>query len=63
LQNSYDIHLKSSFVEKDSIARIEKQYEQIQKYQILFDKQLVNLVNDNIKKWYLDFNNQILSDL
>jgi cell division transport system permease protein len=29
LQNSYDIHLKADFVEKDSIARIENNCEQI----------------------------------
>jgi cell division transport system permease protein len=51
LQNSYDIHLKADFVEKDSIARIEKQLRTNPMISdIVYDKQLVNLVNDNIKK-------------
>jgi cell division transport system permease protein len=49
-QNSYDIHLKADFVEKDSIARIEKQLRTNPMISdIVYDKQLVNLVND-IKK-------------
>jgi cell division transport system permease protein len=50
LQNSYDIHLKADF-RKDSIARIEKQLRTNPMISdIVYDKQLVNLVNDNIKK-------------
>nr|WP_314838278.1 permease-like cell division protein FtsX [uncultured Flavobacterium sp.] len=51
LQNSYDIHLKGDYVEKDSIAKIEfglRKNAMIS--DIVYDKQLVNLVNDNIKK-------------
>jgi cell division transport system permease protein len=49
---------KRSFVEKDSIARIEKQLRTNPMISdIVYDKQLVNSVNDNIKKWYVDFNN------
>lgn len=51
LQNSFDIHLKAKYVEKDSITKIEKELrlnEQVS--DIVYDKQLVNLVNDNIKK-------------
>ena len=51
LQNSYDINLKADYVEKDSIAKIEKQlYKNPTVSDIVYDKQLVNLVNDNIKK-------------
>ncbi|WP_418264230.1 cell division protein FtsX [Flavobacterium faecale] len=51
LQNSYDIHLKAKYVERDSIAKIETQLRQNELISdIVYDKQLVNLVNDNIKK-------------
>jgi cell division transport system permease protein len=51
LQNSYDIHLKADYVEKDSIAKIEKNLRaNTMISDIVYDKQLVNLVNDNIKK-------------
>jgi cell division transport system permease protein len=51
LQNSYDIHLKAEYVEKDSIPKIEKQLRANPMISdIVYDKQLVNLVNDNIKK-------------
>ncbi len=51
LQNSYDIHIKASYVEKDSVAKIEQQLRKNEMISdIVYDKQLVNLVNDNIKK-------------
>jgi cell division transport system permease protein len=51
LQNSFDIHLKADYVEKDSIAKIEAKLRQNPMISdIVYDKQLVNLVNDNIKK-------------
>lgn len=51
LQNSYDIHLKADFVERDSIAKIESRLRKnAMVSDIVYDKQLVNLVNDNIKK-------------
>lgn len=51
LLNSYDIHLKANYVEKDSIAKIERQLRTNPMISdIVYDKQLVNLVNDNIKK-------------
>jgi cell division transport system permease protein len=51
LQNSYDIHLKANFVERDSIAKIEASLRKNAMISdIVYDKQLVNLVNDNIKK-------------
>lgn len=51
LQNSYDIHLKANYVERDSIAKIEGRLRKNPMISdIVYDKQLVNLVNDNIKK-------------
>jgi cell division transport system permease protein len=51
LQNSYDIHLKADYVYKDSIAKVESQLRKNPMISdIVYDKQLVNLVNDNIKK-------------
>lgn len=52
LQNSYDIHIKADYVEKDSVAKIERQLraKNAMISDIVYDKQLVNLVNDNIKK-------------
>jgi cell division transport system permease protein len=51
LQNSYDIHLKADYVVRDSIAKIESQLRKnTMVSDIVYDKQLVNLVNDNIKK-------------
>jgi cell division transport system permease protein len=51
LQNSYDIHLKADYVVRDSISKIEAQLRKnIMVSDIVYDKQLINLVNDNIKK-------------
>ncbi|MCW2119177.1 cell division protein FtsX [Flavobacterium sp. 7A] len=51
LQNSFDIHFKAPYVERDSIAAIEKEFRLNKQIDdIVYDKQLVNLVNDNIKK-------------
>jgi cell division transport system permease protein len=50
LQNSYDIHLKADYVIKDSIVKIENRLKKnLMVSDIVYDKQLVNLVNDNIK--------------
>jgi cell division transport system permease protein len=51
LQNSYDIHLKADYVIKEKIVAIENKFRQNNMISdIVYDKQLVNLVNDNIKK-------------
>ncbi|WP_426483701.1 cell division protein FtsX [Flavobacterium sp. 2] len=51
LLNSYDIHLKADYVERDSISKIESKLRQNTMIEdIVYDKQLINLVNDNIKK-------------
>ncbi len=51
LQNSYDIHLKADFVQGDSIKKIEQDFKQNKMISdIVYDKHLVDLVNDNVKK-------------
>lgn len=51
LQNSFDIHLKADYVIKDSITKIENRLRKNPMVSdIVYDKQLVNLVNDNINK-------------
>ncbi|MBZ4037245.1 permease-like cell division protein FtsX [Flavobacterium sp. 17A] len=51
LLNSYDIHLKADYVERDSIVKIENRFRKnAMVSDIVYDKQLVNLVNDNIRK-------------
>ncbi|CAM3972860.1 MULTISPECIES: cell division protein FtsX [Flavobacterium] len=51
LQNSFDINLKGDYVVADSIKKIEhdiKKNDMVS--EIIYDKQLVDLVNDNVKK-------------
>lgn len=51
LQNSFDINLKGDYVVADSIRKIEhdiKKNEMVS--EIIYDKQLVDLVNNNIKR-------------
>jgi cell division transport system permease protein len=59
LLNSFDIHLKADYVVSDSINKIERKLkENTMISDIIYDKQLVNLVNDNIKQvsiWILVF--------
>jgi cell division transport system permease protein len=51
LQNSFDIHLKGDYVVADSIKKIETEIKKNEFVtEIIYDKQLVDLVNDNIKK-------------
>ena len=51
LQNSFDIHLKADYIDSNNIRKIEsKLRENPIISDIVYDKQLVNLVNDNIKK-------------
>ena len=50
LQNSFDIHLKADFVNTKNIAQIETRLRKNDMIaDIVYDKQLVTLVNDNIK--------------
>ena len=50
LQNSFDIHLKAAYVTTEGIAKIENRLRKNDMIaDIVYDKQLVTLVNDNIK--------------
>lgn len=51
LQHSYDIHLKGGYVQSDSIKSIAidlKEFSNVD--EVIYDQQLVDLVNDNIEK-------------
>ena len=51
LQNSYDIHLKAAYIDTENIRKIESRFRANDMISdVVYDKQLVNLVNDNIKK-------------
>lgn len=51
LQNSFDINLKADYIVNDSIRKIESRLrDNVMVSDIVYDKQLVNLVNDNITK-------------
>lgn len=51
LQNSFDITLNATYVEADSIKKIEAAFRENKLISdIVYDKHLVDLVNDNIKK-------------
>lgn len=51
LQNSFDIHLKADYIDTENIRKIESRFRANEMVSdIVYDKQLVNLVNDNIKK-------------
>ncbi len=57
LQDSFDIYLQGDFVQKDSIQNIQESFlESKGVSEVSYDKELVELVNDNIKtitKWVL----------
>ena len=51
LQNSFDIHIKADYVESDSIAKIESKLRENKLIaDIIYDKQLVQMVNENVEK-------------
>lgn len=51
LQNSFDIHIKADYVEYDSITQIERKLRENKLIaDIVYDKQLVKMVNENVKK-------------
>lgn len=51
LQNSFDIHLKADYIDTENIRKIESRFRANEMVSdIVYDKQLVSLVNDNIKK-------------
>ncbi|HNP34177.1 MAG TPA: permease-like cell division protein FtsX, partial [Flavobacterium sp.] len=50
LQNSFDIHLKADYVTPQGIAKIENRLRKNEMIaDVVYDKQLVTMVNDNIK--------------
>ena len=51
LQNSYDIHLRADYIDAENIRKIESRFRANEMVSdVVYDKQLVNLVNDNIQK-------------
>jgi cell division transport system permease protein len=51
LLNSFDIHLKADYIDTENIRKIESRFRANEMVaDIVYDKQLVSLVNDNIKK-------------
>lgn len=51
LQNSFDIHLKGDYVNAESIKKIERTFRKNEMVtEIIYDKQLVDLVNNNVKE-------------
>ncbi|MES2747212.1 MAG: permease-like cell division protein FtsX [Bacteroidota bacterium] len=51
LQNSYDIHLKADYVTNPGFSRVENKIRQNPMVaDIVYDKQLITLVNDNVKR-------------
>jgi cell division transport system permease protein len=51
LQNSFDVHLKAQYIDSKNISLIENKFRTNPMVSdIVYDKQLVSLVNDNIKK-------------
>jgi len=50
LQNSFDIHLKADYVNNTEIAKVQNRLRKNEMVaDIVYDKQLVTLVNDNVK--------------
>lgn len=51
LQNSFDIHLKADYIDLPNIRKIESRFRANEMVaDVVYDKQLVSLVNDNINK-------------
>lgn len=51
LQNSFDIYLNADYIDLNNISKIEANLKNnLMVSDVVYDKQLVNLVNDNIKK-------------
>jgi cell division transport system permease protein len=51
LQNSFDIYLNADYIDLNNISKIEANLRNnLMVSDVVYDKQLVNLVNDNIKK-------------
>ena len=51
LPNSFDLHLKGVYVEKDSLKQIETEFKNNPNIaEVIYDKRLVDLANENIKR-------------
>ena len=51
LKNSFDLHLKADYVVADSLQFIEKELVEFPEvYELVYDKYMVDLVNDNVAK-------------
>ena len=51
LPNSFDLHLKGAYVEKDSLRQIETEFKKNPNIsEVIYDKRLVELANENIKR-------------
>jgi len=51
LPNSFDLHLKGAYVEKDSLKKIETEFKKNANIaEVIYDKRLVDLANENIKR-------------
>lgn len=51
LPNSFDLHLKGAYVEKDSLKQIETEFKNNSNIaEVIYDKRLVDLANENIKR-------------
>lgn len=51
LQNSFDVHVKADYVTNDSFKKIETRLRKNEMIaDVIYDQQLVTLVNDNVKK-------------
>lgn len=51
LQNSFDIHLKADYIDTKNLSKIESRFRANEMISdVVYDKQLVNLVNDNIQR-------------
>jgi cell division transport system permease protein len=51
LQDSYDIHVKAAYIQKDSIAKFQKDLSENNLVsEVVYDNELVEMVNENIKK-------------
>ena len=51
LQNSFDIHLKADYIDAENVRKIESRFRANEMVSdVVYDKQLVNLVNDNINR-------------
>jgi cell division transport system permease protein len=62
LQNSYDIFLKADYVTNESLAKIDRQLRSSNEgiADVVYDKQLVTLVNDNIEKISSIYSNRFI---